>query len=689
MQYIKRGAFLAILLFLISMSIASAQHSSTVSLNYNPVYETRNVTFLLNVGNERNSTNSILNVSLIHSGFKLLSAENPTGWSSYNSSNETLLGWIVSASFYDWWLQYFNLINLGISSDGSQNFRFSASAEKVDTDTNYTWTVSTIDYAGEIQTSQVNVLVLNDPTGPLLSNVVPENGSFVKNTTTLFSIDAVDPETDVESVSLNHGFCDNITNSVSLNKSNATYFNNVDLSIYPDASPVCYIFSATNIGDEQSSYEGIIVVDGITPSIALISPNDGVRLNSTNIRFEINATDNLAQNLNCSLLLNNQSVYSFFAAKDEVTAFDYTVTADGNYSWLVSCLDLAGWQGISETRNFFIDLYGPNITINSINDVARGNLVSINATITDFSGVDSVSGTITDPDGNSTTLAFTKTNDNYVAQYQTSMDSTLGMYTITINANDSLGNPSNATEQFELIYSYAIILTLPSSVNVNQQITASGNVKFDNGSLVPEQEITLILPSGSVSVPIDNMTGDFNYTFNAPSSAGTYNVTAAITAQNNRTYSETTQFNVNEPNPPKRSRGGGRRRSRSTPNAGLLYQECNKDSDCGEGKECNNGKCVGQPTPAQEILKIVEDRNTGILEQVNETENTSVENTLVAPVGMAAGWFSLERLEVKYLWWIFIALLALLGIMKTVSKRRKRRPDLGLDDYLEKRRRFG
>ncbi len=686
MPYIKRGALLALLLFfLISVSIAFAQHSATISLSYNPVYETRNASFLLNVANERNSSNSILNVSLVHNGFNLLSAENPSGWSSYNSSNETVLGWVVSASFYDWWLQYFNLINLGISSDGIQNFRFSAAAGIVDNDTNYTWTLSTTDYAGEVQVNQISVLVLNDPTGPLLSNAVPDNGSFVKNITTLFSINVIDSETDVESVSLNHGFCDNITNSVSLNKSNDTYFNNVDLSIYPDASPICYAFNAINFGGEQSSYNGIIIVDGIAPSISLISPNDGIRLNNVNLRFEINATDNLAQNLNCSLVLNNQSVYSFLAARDEITAFDYTVPADGNYSWYVSCLDLAGWQGISETRSFFLDLYGPNITINSIGDVARGSTAIINATITDFSGVDSVSGTITDPDGNSESLTFTRTNDNYVAQYPTSLNSTLGIYTITINANDSLGNPSNATEQFELIYSYIIILTLPSSVNVNQPITASGNVKFDNGNLVPEQEITLILPSGSVNVLIDNMTGDFNYTFNAPSSAGTYNVTASITAQNNRTYSETKQFNVNEPS--RRRSGGGGGRSRSTPiitvdrNAGLLYQECRKDSDCGEGKECNNGKCVGQPTPAREVLEIVEDRNAGILEQTNETENIST-----APIGMAAGWFSLERLNVKYLWWIFIALLVLLGIMKIA--RRKRRPNLGLDSYLEKRRRF-
>ena len=53
------------------------------------------------------------------------------------------------------------------------------------------------------------------------------------------------------------------------------------------------------------------------------------------------------------------------------------------------------------------------------------------------------------------------------------------------------------------------------------EVTATGSVRFDNDSLVPDEFVTLVLPDTTLQVVIDPSTGGFTHIF-TESSAGSY-----------------------------------------------------------------------------------------------------------------------------------------------------------------------
>ncbi len=108
-----------------------------------------------------------------------------------------------------------------------------------------------------------------------------------------------------------------------------------------------------------------IILDRKSPKINLIFPKVDAWLNSTNLTFVFNFTDEFSPEANCSLYLDrtlNQTNSS--VSNNTNTNFSASNLLEGSHNWNITCEDLAG-NFNSSGRGFSIDLTPPNTTDNS------------------------------------------------------------------------------------------------------------------------------------------------------------------------------------------------------------------------------------------------------------------------------------------------------------------------------------
>jgi len=539
---IKKVGTIWLFLLLSLAATVFAVHDSTVNLfGYTTTYETRTSNLIINIYNNYSSTDSINNVLITTPGFTLINIIDPTGW----THTENPLNYITSTS--------------GISNDFSGNFRFNAKAEKVTADTIYTWDVNTT--SSNTVTHSFNLIVLNDPTAPIIYEVYP-NQTYIQGLNQSFWINTTDDETGIANASLWYGDCINYSEYI-LNCTNNICESTIDLYSLPDSSILCYYFTAyNNAGDLSQSENLTTVIDRTPPTVIANSPTDNIFIRDLPVVFVFKATDNVAPTLECSLIFNGITEETKTVSNGVEDNFTLDTLADGTYNWSVSCRDIAGWTNQSELRTFTIDTMPPLTNIQIEPRYYRGINIPISADITDLgSGVNesTVYATITTPSGITENLTLTKSGSVYSAVYATTYDSELGDYTVTYHSADNLGNAGNESATFRLFYNYIINLNLNppttnisnSSANITNYVDVIGNVLFDNGSLIPETNITLIYPDlagiyTSISLLIDNSTGNFNYTLTSPETAGIYNVNSSVYCiDNNETYSASKTLRVN------------------------------------------------------------------------------------------------------------------------------------------------
>jgi hypothetical protein len=118
---------------------------------------------------------------------------------------------------------------------------------------------------------------------------------------------------------------------------------------------------AGNLGYYGSQYYASdwIVLDRTPSTINLISPSDNDWLNSTNVTFVFNFTDELSQGANCSLYIDgvlNQTNSS--TSNSTNTNFSVSGLSEGQHAWNITCKDLAGNIN-SSAAVFSIDLTPP------------------------------------------------------------------------------------------------------------------------------------------------------------------------------------------------------------------------------------------------------------------------------------------------------------------------------------------
>ena len=273
--------------------------------------------------------------------------------------------------------------------------------------------------------------------------------------------------------------------------------------------------TATDKAGNTAAAEFTFYVDRTAPTISLISPVNGSTFDS-NAVFTVRADDNHDTELYCTLETNVNASDSSTLTSGVESNISLTLPL-GALAWHVTCSDDAGNTAESDTYyGTAVDMTGPVISIKDVSYVVRGHDLNINATITDISGVGSATATF-----NGNTIALSKSGDYYTGAITVAAGTALGNYTFTVDANDTNGYASSASDTFEVIEGYTIKITLPKKVEPGAAVSVTGTVKEDNGTK-PSGNVTIEYTGGNASATLT--AGDYSYSFTAPGTDGTYTV---------------------------------------------------------------------------------------------------------------------------------------------------------------------
>ncbi|MBI1970659.1 hypothetical protein HYS47_02855 [Candidatus Woesearchaeota archaeon] len=414
--------------------------------------------------------------------------------------------------------------------------------------------------------------------------------------------------------------------------------------------PTTIVITATDNAGNTGTTILSVTVDRTPPVIALTGPEG---TSDVHVNFTYNADDAHDDTLSCELYVND----TLYQAKDVIrgsNSFTQTLSPS-SILWRVDCTDSANNRGSSTPKSLtIVDTSGPDIVVTPVDSIARGNPILVTANITDPSGVAKVTASVVGPDGGTTPVTPVKSGSTYTVSYPTTNVSKLGTYTVAFSAEDTLGYGKSATEELTLTYAYLVTLTLtPTSVAPGDEVTASGKVVRDDGTLVPEQKIKLALPDDSLTVTLDPSNGAFTTTFIAPLSSGTYNVTAGLTSlENNMEYSSTASFTVSSG-----SSGGSTAGESFHPGSG------------GFGDLSSNYQPPQSPGTTTAIAPAVVEDVPSTTSSGSQSAQTPDTTSDVQGVGAATGFFSLENLKNNTLWWALLLFIIVIAALTMASKR--------------------
>jgi len=329
----------------------------------------------------------------------------------------------------------------------------------------------------------------------------------------------------------------------------------------------------------------VFIVDRTAPTVDLTSPENE---SDVHVTFEFEIDDNYDPTLLCDLVVDNESRQSDVFNTNETGMF-VDLLDIGNHTWYVSCTDDAdntGFSGIDTVT--IIDTSGPDITFNHATTYFRGDTMYFNVTIIDPSNVEDVDATLEMPNTDVMEVFLLERDGEYVQDYSTDSNSSLGTYILDVYAVDELGNPSRDQSEILLTYRYVIEIGLSdNSIELGETVMVEGTVRFDNGSAVPEETVTVRLPSGDVEAPIGE-DGTFTYSY-TPNETGSYEIIAEITPDNGVMFSDSVLLDVLEPKVQDDDSGNGGgvnyNRDRDTTHSS---GSCSPDWDCDSWSECEN-----------------------------------------------------------------------------------------------------
>ncbi len=584
----------------------------------------------------------------------------------------------------------------------------------------HTWSMRCLDPAGWEGQSTTQTYTL-DKTPPTIVMTAPENNSIIADSTEL-EFEVTD-NNQLEKVWI-------------VKDGNETEVNGVfsiDVSNWQEGPSEFAVRAEDSVGNQaEQTYQ--IIVDRTSPSITLVSPDDNA---TSDVHVEIiySVLDNYDDEMDCSIYVDDEGREEHVAQAGSNTS-QTEILAIGEHRWRVQCVDDAGNTASTDERQLtVIDLSGPDIVMDNPDTVYRGDLLQLSLEVTDISGVESVTAELRDPDDNIQAVPLENTADTYTATIDTTIDSTLGTYILTVYAVDTLNNSNTLDDSILVTYRYVIALDVTSSVSPSASVDVIGVVLYDNGSLVPEDIVSLTLPGDVlVNVSVDDV-GEFSHVFNAPSSAGTYSVvTSVLSSGNGETYTKSADFNVFAPNT---GGNGGTGGSGSGSSDRVMVGgaedsgSCVSDWQCTAWTMCEDGKqekvCVDMSGCSDDDSRRTETRTCTAKEEddndtigkgntINATRtmlpgpekhtvDTSEENTgTAAGIGKASGFMSKLNLNIMN---IIFALLLMSLVMGALYKygwekgdRRKKKvaadflstkgDKLGLEDYINSRanRRF-
>src|SRR3989344_7971247 len=461
----KKGNLIAslIIILIVFSYLVLAAHTATVSLTgYAPNYETNNMQFAVKVENTVWPANNIVNVTLSYPGY---------------SKTYVIPNWQYDGDI--------NWYSGSIAPLGSQTFIFNATGQQVSADTQFNWTMTTIDTVGASQANTLSITILNDLNPPNITSITPNDYSFVKNETVNFTITVNEAETSIPNT-FYIGYDDNnlrtdlgvVTNYLALNKLSDNLYSILwnpiqGMQPYIDYRFINLTDSAGNNYNEGNNLPHHLYIDYQRPAVILNQLSNNFLTNNQNQAFSFNVSDNsfatlgqgFAPDLNCSLYINNLNIVSTILLNnaDDVNFNVNLGLVDGTYPWYVSCEDKAGWITQSEIRNVILDTTGPVIILNA---PADGSIIP--------SGIQ-IALIITDSPAGVSSRWYNNGSD--IIPFTGTIDTSNwseGINNIVVYANDTLDNVNKIELNFTVDKTPPIINLLSPN---NNSIT-NGDVDF-------------------------------------------------------------------------------------------------------------------------------------------------------------------------------------------------------------------
>lgn len=547
----------------------------------------------------------------------------------------------------------------------------------------HTWEITCLDAVGWEGSSEERAYTL-DKTPPVIEMVSPENDSIISEST-LLEFDVTD------NYQLNY-----VAIVIGDNETEMEDSFVVDVSSWPDGPNEFAVVAVDYVGNEaEQTYR--VVIDRTPPEVQLVSPDDNVT-NDVHVDFSYTAEDNYDPELDCVLLIDDVEFSSMTTT--EVTSVFNEILALGEHTWKIQCVDDAGNSDFSDLRTIsIIDTSGPDITMDNPDVVFRGDLAQLSLTVTDISGVDSVTAFLVAPDDSTQAITLENDGDEYSGTFETSVNTSTDIYTLNVLALDTLNNSKEDSDEIEVTYKYFIELTLdPTDTTPNSELTVSGLVIYDDGTTAPESTVELALPE-NVTETVTMDAGMFSHIFTVPGTDGTYDVTATVTSEeNNQTYTTSESFTVTTPAPVQTSNsGGGGGSSNYGGNTVDDYEyssNCNTDWQCTAWTTCADStqtricidynKCSNDDSSRTEERSCTvieeeaiddgfgEDGQTGTGTTVNESvpvaEESEVDETEEDPgdsigIGKAFGFLNLGKIGLANILFVILAVAMLLGLL--------------------------
>jgi len=503
----------------------------------------------------------------------------------------------------------------------------------------------------------------------------------------------------------------------------------IDVSSWPDG-PNDFTVRADDSVRNQAELNYRIIVDRTAPEVRLVAP-DNSATSDVHVNFSYQTTDNYDDTMDCRIYIDDAG-QDQMQAEGGIVLSQQKLLAVGEYGWNVQCVDDAGNVGTSEERTLsVVDLTGPDVIMNNPDTVLRGDLVPISLEVSDISGVGSVGATMRRPDGSSQAISLERVGDTYTASVETTVNSEIGTYNLEVYAVDTLNNSNTLTDSIELTYKYTIALDLPATVSPGGVVAASGIVTFDNGSLVPEDHVTLSLPGNvSVDAAIENSSW-FRHSFNAPASEGVYEVSARVSSTaNGREYTSTRSFAVVAPYVRSSSGGsGGGGHGGSNYEYDTTSGGCSADFECTAWTSCTGGKqsrvCMDMNRCSTENVKKTEQRTCTVKKEGSKNDDKDTESETIpaafrrsvsepeeqqidtaredqgaaAGIGKASGFMSAMQVSMANILFALLLMMLVIGVLykygwsKGDGRKRpaaidllgRRSDHLGLESYISNR----
>jgi surface protein len=342
---------------------------------------------------------------------------------------------------------YFNNVGYNYTTGLNPNSNILITANSSIAAGNYLVNVNCTDSIITYSSAYLNYTI--DTEGPsVVFNNPADNSYYSSLSTIVLNVTVVDSLTRPDVVFFN------ITNAstsfirIASNTSSTEWNASITVAELSQGSHVIRAFVNDTVGNNNYTSSVSITVDTQAPTVVLL--NTSINTTYTTPGFTFNFIDGTSPTAACALYIGSTG-YNYTSSVANNTNTDVvanSTVADGSYITSVNCTDVYGNTGASNSITVKIDTTPPVATITSPSNNQHYNsnaTIEINGTVSDITlGVQNVYFAIS----NSSSTYYLNASNRTATLWNASLDLALmdeGYHTITLFANDSLGNTNSSS----------------------------------------------------------------------------------------------------------------------------------------------------------------------------------------------------------------------------------------------------